>query len=174
VGTRFEGRVAWVFPDDFHTPQIIGAQYMYVTDTDVLAEVCMRDFEPDFRERTSPGDILVAGRNFGYGQPNELAMTAMRRLGIALVVAESFGPMFERSNRFQGLPLLTCPGIRAAVQRGEVLAVDWEIGLVTLEDGRTLQGVPPGDRAVAIAKAGGWINFAMPVGGTRAPEEGAA
>jgi 3-isopropylmalate/(R)-2-methylmalate dehydratase small subunit len=156
---RFRGRVAWVFPDDFHTPEIIGADSMYVTDPALLAEACMRDLEPRFRERTRPGDILVAGRNFGYGQPNELAMTAMREVGIVLVLAESFGPIFERSNRFLGLPLLVCPGIAAAVARFDEIAVDWEAGRVILADGRTLQGDPPGDRAVAIARAGGWINL---------------
>lgn len=156
---RFRGRVAWVFPDHFDVDEIVGAENMHITDIEVLKDACMRDFDPRFRQRVAPGDILVAGRNFGYGHPHEQGMMVMRALGVGLVVADSFGLMFERTNRFLGLPLLACPGVGAAAERGETIGVEWDEGRVTLASGTALQGVPPGEKAVAMAAAGGWENL---------------
>jgi 3-isopropylmalate/(R)-2-methylmalate dehydratase small subunit len=121
----------------------------------------MTPFEDGFQDRVRPGDLLVAGRNFGYGHPHDQPMLAMRALGIAGVVAESFAPLFARSETFNGFPLLACPGISKVVTRGERLSVEWEKGEVTLESGARLDGIPPTPDAVELIHAGGGHSLLM-------------
>lgn len=120
------GRVAWIFADDnFDVDLIIGIKNMRLTDIDEIVAVTMRTFDPDFANKVQTGDLLVGGENFGYGHPHYPSLRAMRQLGIAGVVAESFSPGFFRGEICMGFPLVTCPGIRAAVSRWDTLIVDW-------------------------------------------------
>src|SRR3954471_10022137 len=153
--TTLRGRVAYVFGDDFDVDEIVGVENIRTFDIEVLKRVCMTPFEPGFAETVRPGDLLVAGRNFGYGHPHDQPMLAMRALGIAGVIAESFAPLFARSETFNGFPLLACPGIAAAVSAGDVLTVEWEAGAVEIEGGQMLAAEPPGPDVVDLVHAGG-------------------
>jgi 3-isopropylmalate/(R)-2-methylmalate dehydratase small subunit len=153
---RLEGEVLWVFGDDFDVDEIVGVENIRTTDIEFLKGVCMTPFEEGFAERVSPGDLLVGGRNFGYGHPHDQPMQSMRALGVAGVVAESFAPLFARSETFNGFPLLSCPGIATAARRGDRLTVEWEAAEVTIErSGERLQGVQPSADAVELVTAGG-------------------
>ena len=128
---NLRGRVAWVFEeDDFDIDLIIGVRNIKITDLSELAALAMADRAPGFHATVQRGDLLVGGRNFGYGHPHYPAMRAMRHLGIAGVVAESFSPGFFRGEISMGFPLVTCPGIASAVQRGDEIEVDWTAGVV--------------------------------------------
>ncbi len=128
---QLRGRVAWVFDeDDYDIDLIVGVRNIKITDLDELAALAMSDRDPNFAASVRPGDLLVGGRNFGYGHPHYPAMRAMRHLGIAGVVAESFSPGFFRGAISMGFPLVTCPGIVAQVQRGDEIEVDWSQGCV--------------------------------------------
>jgi 3-isopropylmalate/(R)-2-methylmalate dehydratase small subunit len=129
---QLQGRVAWVFEEDnFDIDLIIGIKNIKLSDLEELAAVAMTAYDPDFRRSVRPGDLLVAGHNFGYGHPHYPAMKAMRHLGITGVIAESFSPGFFRGEISMGFPLVTCPGIRAAAARGDELRVDWTAQTVT-------------------------------------------
>ena len=138
--SNLRGRVAWVFDeDDFDIDLIIGVSNIKITDLNQLAALAMADKAPGFATTVQRGDLLVGGRNFGYGHPHYPAMRAMRHLGIAGVIAESFSPGFFRGEISMGFPLITCPGIVAAVQRGDEVEVDWEGACVRhLRSGRSL------------------------------------
>lgn len=124
--TTLQGRVAWIFAEDnFDIDLIIGIKNIKLSDPEELAAVTMTSYDPGFRQAVKPGDLLVAGHNFGYGHPHYPAMKAMRHLGIRGVIAESFSPGFFRGEISMGFPLMTCPGIRAAVSRWDELVVDW-------------------------------------------------
>jgi 3-isopropylmalate/(R)-2-methylmalate dehydratase small subunit len=87
---NLRGRVAWVFDeDDYDIDLIIGVRNIKITDLDELAKLAMSDRAPGFAATVQRGDLLVGGRNFGYGHPHYPAMRAMRHLGIAGVIAES-------------------------------------------------------------------------------------
>ena len=87
---NLQGRVAWVFEeDDYDIDLIVGVSNIKITDLNELAALVMADRAPGFAATVQPGDLLVGGRNFGYGHPHYPAMRAMRHLGIAGVVAES-------------------------------------------------------------------------------------
>jgi 3-isopropylmalate/(R)-2-methylmalate dehydratase small subunit len=157
-----EGRVAWVYGDDFDVDEIVGVENIRTFDLTVLERVCMSAFEEDFVPRVQRGDLLVAGRNFGYGHPHDQPMLVMRALGIGGVVAESFAPLFARTETFNGFPLLACEGISGAVRRWDRLRVYWEEGAVTiLRTGRRLQGTPPTPDAVELVHGGGGHKLLM-------------
>lgn len=158
---NLRGRVAWVFDeDDFDIDLIIGISNIKVTDVNELARLAMSDRDPGFAQRVQPGDLLVGGRNFGYGHPHYPAMRAMRHLGIAGVVAESFSPGFFRGEISMGFPLVTCPGIVHAVRQGELIEVDWSGACVRLpEAGRSLPLQPLSAAERGTLEAGGLIPY---------------
>jgi len=158
---NLRGRVAWVFDeDDFDIDLIIGVRNIKITDLDELAALAMADRAPGFAAGVQRGDLLVGGRNFGYGHPHYPAMRAMRHLGIAGVVAESFSPGFFRGEISMGFPLVTCPGIVAAVQRGDEIEVDWAGGQVRLPGtGRALALQPLSASERGTLEAGGLIPY---------------
>ncbi|MCU0774301.1 MAG: 3-isopropylmalate dehydratase [Ideonella sp.] len=158
---NLRGRVAWVFDeDDFDIDLIVGIRNIKITDVSELAKLAMADRAPDFAGTVQRGDLLVGGRNFGYGHPHYPAMKAMRHLGIAGVVAESFSPGFFRGEISMGFPLVTCPGIVAAAQRGDEIEVDWAAAAVRhLGSGRTLPIEPLAAAERETLEAGGLIPY---------------
>ncbi len=121
------GRAAWVFVEDnFDIDLIIGIKNIKLSDLNELAAVTMTSYDADFVKSVRKGDLLIGGENFGYGHPHYPAMKAMRHIGIAGVIAESFSPGFFRGEISMGFPLVTCPGIRKLVQRWDELEVDWK------------------------------------------------
>jgi 3-isopropylmalate/(R)-2-methylmalate dehydratase small subunit len=126
------GRAAWVFAEDnFDIDLIVGVKNIKLTDIDELVAVTMESYDVNFARDVQPGDLLIGGHNFGYGHPHYPSMKAMRHLGIAGVIAESFSPGFYRGEISMGFPLVTCPGIREMTKRWDELVVAWEAGTVT-------------------------------------------
>ncbi len=158
---NLRGRVAWVFEeDDYDIDLIVGVRNIKVTDIDELAALVMADQAPGFAATVQRGDLLVGGRNFGYGHPHYPAMRAMRHLGIAGVVAESFSPGFFRGEISMGFPLVTCPGILGAARRGDAVEVDWQAAQVRLPTrGQTLALQPLGAAERGTLEAGGLIPY---------------
>lgn len=159
---NLQGRVAWIFEEDnFDIDLIIGIKNIKLSDLEELAAVTMSSYDPDFRQQVRKGDLLVAGHNFGYGHPHYPAMKAMRYLGIAGVIAESFSPGFYRGEISMGFPLLTCPGIRSHVSRWDALRVDWSAHTVVNDSrsGLTLpfEPLPSADRG--MLESGGFIPY---------------
>ncbi|MFD3685118.1 3-isopropylmalate dehydratase [Nocardiopsis sp. NPDC058631] len=157
-----EGRVAWIFGDDFDVDLVIGVENIKHYDPDVLRSVCMRHYDPSFADEVRSGDIVVGGRNFGYGHPHYPPLVALRNLGITAVVAESFSPGFWRGETYNGMPLLTVPGITRAVRRWDRVSVDWRRPVVRLEgQGVELTGEPLSERVVKVIEAGGSLNLLL-------------
>lgn len=124
---NLRGRVAFVFDEiNFDVDQIVGVKNIKLKDPDELAKVAMSGYDPDFADKVRPGDILVGNENFGYGHPHYPPMIAMRRLGIAGVVAESFSPGYWRGEIAMGFPQAHCPGVMGAVARWDEVEVDWD------------------------------------------------
>ena len=128
---ELHGHAAWVFAEaDFDIDLIVGIRNIKLQDPEQLAQLAMQRYDPGFRAQVRPGDLLVGGANFGYGHPHYPSMKAMRHLGIAGVIADSFSPGYWRGEVAMGFPQLACPGIAAATQRWDELQVDWAAGLV--------------------------------------------
>jgi 3-isopropylmalate/(R)-2-methylmalate dehydratase small subunit len=158
---HLRGRVAWVFDEDnYDIDLIVGVRNIKITDVKELASLAMADCDPNFATSVRPGDLLVGGRNFGYGHPHYPAMRAMRHLGIAGVVAESFSPGFFRGEISMGFPLVTCPGILAQVKRWDEIEVDWTAACVRhLGQGASLPIVPLNAAERLTLEAGGLIPY---------------
>jgi 3-isopropylmalate/(R)-2-methylmalate dehydratase small subunit len=128
---NLRGRVAWIFDEEnFDVDQIVGVKNIKITNVAELAAVAMTSYDPDFASQVRPGDLVVGAGNFGYGHPHYPPLRALRHLGIAGVVAESFAPGFWRGEISMGTPLVACPGVRGLVKRWDEIEVDWDAGEV--------------------------------------------
>ncbi len=123
---NLRGRVAFIFQEEnFDIDQIVGVKNIKITDIEELADAAMQTYDPAFREKVKPGDILVGNHNFGYGHPHYPPMKAMRHLGITGVIAESFSPGYWRGEISMGFPQASCMGILKLVQRWDEIEIDW-------------------------------------------------
>lgn len=158
---NLKGRVAWVFDEpDFDVDQIIGVKNIRIADDAGLAAVAMQEYEPGFGETVRPGDLLIGARNFGYGHPHYPPMRAMRHLGIAGVIAESFSPGYWRGEISMGFPQVSCPGILDLAARGDLVEVDWQTGRVTnLTRGQSLPFEPLSDADRQMLQYGGLMGY---------------
>jgi len=147
------------FGDDINTDYIIAAhRKMESLDLDVLARYTFEDIDPGFVTRVRPGDIAVAGRNFGCGSSRETAVHVLKRCGISAVVAQSFARIFFRNAINNGLPLVECD--TSAVAGGDWVELDLDAGLVRLAPGAPVQSVPPLPSVMqAVLEEGGLVPY---------------
>lgn len=138
----FKGR-AQTFGADVDTDQIIPARYMVTTDPEELAQHCMEDADPEFVKRVRPGDVIVAGKNFGCGSSREHAPVAIKGAGISCVIAKSFARIFYRNAFNTGLPILESPDAGDGIEQGHELEVDLDSGVIrNVTTGKTFQAQP--------------------------------
>jgi 3-isopropylmalate/(R)-2-methylmalate dehydratase small subunit len=134
------------FGDDVNTDEIIPARYLNTSDPKELASHVMEDADPEFPGKVKPGDILVAGKNFGCGSSREHAPIAIKAAGIGCVVAESYARIFYRNAFNIGLTIMECPAATAEAQTGHVLRVDTTSGQITnitLDRAYASKAIPP-------------------------------
>lgn len=120
----------WKFGNDVDTDVIIPARYLNTSDPDELARHCMEDADPEFIRKIRPGDIILAGKNFGCGSSREHAPIAIKGARVGLVVAESFARIFYRNAFNIGLPILESAPAAAEIQEGDEVEVDIETGVI--------------------------------------------
>ena len=125
---------ALCYGDHVDTDVIIPARYLNTSDPKELAAHCMEDIDPDFLTKVKPGDMIVAGINFGCGSSREHAPLAIKTAGVSCVIAKSFARIFYRNAINIGLPIIVCDG---EFHDGDALAVD--LGAGTLENTTTGQ-----------------------------------
>lgn len=150
----------WKYGDNVNTDVIIPARYLNVSTPEELARHCMEDLDPGFAGQVQPGDLIVAGENFGCGSSREHAPLALRGAGVACVVAKSFARIFYRNGINVGLPILECPQAVEETEAGDQLTVDLEVGTVTnLRTGRTYHTSPFPPFIMEIIQAGGLVPY---------------
>ncbi len=125
---------AWCFGDDVSTDALSPGQWA-IDPVEVRMAHTLESLNPVFPAEVRPGDVVVGGKNFGCGSSRETAPQNLKALGVACVVAGSFARLFLRNAIAIGLPVLICPGSRAAVEDGDQVEVDLAAG--TLRDLRT-------------------------------------
>ena len=131
------------YGDNVDTDVIIPARYLNAPDEKSLASHCMEDIEAQFAGTVEPGDIVVAGANFGCGSSREHAPLALKACGVKCVIAASFARIFYRNAINIGFPILECPEAAAAIRAGDMVAVDFGTGVITDETlGKTFQAAP--------------------------------
>ena len=119
------------YPDNVDTDVIIPARYLNTSDPKELAAHCMEDIDTEFVKKVRPGDIMVAGFNFGCGSSREHAPLVIKTCGVSCVIAKTFARIFYRNAINIGLPILECPAAAEAIQDGDEVSVDFDTGLIT-------------------------------------------
>ena len=146
------------YGDNVDTDVIIPARYLNAPDEKSLASHCMEDIDAQFSSTVEPGDIMVAGANFGCGSSREHAPLAIKACGVKCVIAASFARIFYRNAINIGFPILECPEAAAAILPGDAVRVDFKTGVITDEtQGRTFQAAPFPAFIDGIIESGGLL-----------------
>lgn len=150
---------AWKYGDDVNTDVIFPGKYTYtVLDPAEMAQYALEDLDPDFAEQVRPGDVIVAGRNWGCGSSREQAATCLKMAGVGAVIARSFARIHYRNLINNGLPAIVCPAAVDAIEDGEKVSVDLKAGEIRCSAG-TFTFPPLPETVLGILEAGGLIPY---------------
>ena len=134
---------AFKYPDNVDTDVIIPARYLNTPNAQDLAKHCMEDIDTTFVSKVQPGDIMVAGWNFGCGSSREHAPLAIKTCGTGCVIAKSFARIFYRNAINIGMPILECEQAAEEIQAGDTVSIDFDTGVISdLTTGKTYQAEP--------------------------------
>ena len=148
------------FGDNVDTDVIIPARYLNSSDPKELAQHCMEDIDADFVKKVSPGDLIVATKNFGCGSSREHAPLAIKAAGVSCVIAETFARIFYRNAINIGLPIIECPEAAKDIADGDEVEVDFDSGRITNKTkGTTYQGQAFPPFMQKIIDCGGLVNY---------------
>ena len=154
---KFNGK-AIKYGDNVDTDVIIPARYLNTIDKKELASHCMEDIDKDFASKVTPGDIMVAGYNFGCGSSREHAPIAIKESGISLVIAKSFARIFYRNSINIGLAILECEEAADAISEGDEIEADLDRGIIyNKTTGQSYETKPFPEFIQKIITAGGLI-----------------
>ena len=144
------------YQDNVDTDVIIPARYLNTKDHAELASHCMADIDPDFVKNVKPGDIIVAGENFGCGSSREHAPIAIKASGVSCVIATTFARIFYRNAINIGLPILECPEASKGIEDGDQVEVDFSKGEIrNVTKNETYTAAPFPEFIRGIINAGG-------------------
>ena len=147
---------AWVLGDNVDTDAIVPGRYMKF-GIEEIAPHCLETLRPAFARTVRPGDVVVGGRNFGAGSSREQAPAALKHLGVAALVAESFAGLFYRNAINLGLPALVCAEARR-IREGDLLRVSFESSHIeNLTSGEALPCEPIPAHLMEMLRDGGLL-----------------
>ena len=118
----------WKFHNDVDTDQIIASQYLLLPDIEAMKQYTFESLDPDFAKKAQPGDLIVAGENFGCGSSREQAPSVLKALGIKAVIAKSFARIFYRNPINIGLPVIVCKELPDEVKTGDTMELSMSDG----------------------------------------------
>ncbi len=151
---------AWLFGDDVDTDVIIPAKFCGTLDSKELGRHAMAGLDEGFASKIVPGDIIVAGDNFGCGSSRETAPLALQGAGIGAVIASSFARIFFRNAINVGLPIVEAKGAAANCNDGDLFKIDFGAGVVTnATAGLSYQAAPFPPEIGQIIVAGGLVPY---------------
>jgi 3-isopropylmalate/(R)-2-methylmalate dehydratase small subunit len=146
------------YGNNVDTDVIIPARYLNTSDPGELAAHCMEDIDAGFVKRVRPGDVIVAGQNFGCGSSREHAPIAIKASGVSAVVAASFARIFYRNAINIGLPILECAEAAEGVADGDEVTLDLAAGVIYNDSkGERYQAQPLPEFVRDIVEAGGLL-----------------
>ena len=152
-----KGRV-FKYPNNVDTDVIIPARYLNTADAKELAKHCMEDIDANYVNQVEPGDVMVAGWNFGCGSSREHAPLVIKTCGTGCVIAKSFARIFYRNAINIGLPILECEAAAEEIQAGDEVSVDFDTGVITDHTTqKTYQAEPFPEFIQNIIKKGGLL-----------------
>jgi len=160
-GIKIEGKV-WKFGDNIDTDVIIPAPYLVTTDMEELGKHCMEGVDSAFAEKVRPGDIIVAGKNFGCGSSREHAPMAIKGAGISCVIAEGFARIFFRNAFNMGLAILESRGVFQGIREGDRVSVNQDTGeIMDHTNGKRFFANPIPPFMQELVEAGGLMSYVL-------------
>ena len=158
----------WMLGDNVNTDVIIPGRYNVTTDRAQLARYCLCEVLPAFAQEVQPGDVVMAGHNFGCGSSREHAPAALLASGVQVVIARSFARIFYRNAVNIGLPVLVCEDAVLASADGQEIEVDLNTGSIhNNTTGQAFQAEPLDSFVARIVAAGGIIEYVRQAGTLR-------
>jgi len=153
---------AWVIKkDNIDTDMIFHNRYLTITDVDEMGKYTFDNLKgyEDFAKKAKPGDIVIVGKNFGCGSSRQQAVDCFKSLGISVIIAESFGSIYERNAINSGMPILVAENITSSIDDGCEVSVDFQSGkIVDIEKNNDFSGKPFSEVQLEIYKRGGLLN----------------
>jgi len=168
--TRIKGR-AWVLTspdgelyDDIDTDMIFHNRYLHITDLEQMGQYALDNLRgwEDFAQKARPGDVLLAGVNFGAGSSRQQAVDCFRSLGIGAVVAESYGAIYKRNAINSGFPIVILPDLTRIYdqfQNGDQIEIDFETGRLVLNGEKAFDAEPFSTVQMDIYQAGDLFTY---------------
>jgi 3-isopropylmalate/(R)-2-methylmalate dehydratase small subunit len=151
---------AWKFGDNLNTDEIMPARFNITIDEKELAAKVFCEIKPEFAPNVKPGDVIVAGWNFGCGSSREHAPVAIRGSAVTCVIAGSYARIFFRNAINIGLPILESPEASAEINEGDEVDVELANGMIhNRTSGKSYQAKPLPEFVLKIAAAGGLVKF---------------
>ncbi len=150
----------WMFGNDVNTDQIVPgryAPYMLKNEED-LRKYPFVEARPDFARATQPGDLIVAGSNFGCGSSREYAPLALRMVSVGAIIAPLFARIFFRNALNLGIPCFTAD-LTQTLHDGQQVDLDIQNGVITTEDGTHIELPPPPTFMREVWSAGGIVPY---------------
>jgi 3-isopropylmalate/(R)-2-methylmalate dehydratase small subunit len=148
------------YGENVDTDVIIPARYLVTSDPAELAAHCMEDIDKDFIAGVRPGDIIVAGKNFGCGSSREHAPIAIKGSGIACVIAPTFARIFYRNSFNTGLPILESEEAAERIDAGDEVEVDFTTGVIrNVTKGESYKAEPFPPFISRLIESGGLVEY---------------
>ena len=156
-----KGRVWIIDKDNIDTDMIYHNRYLAVTDIGEMGEHCLGNLEgwKDFPQKAKPGDIVITGSNFGCGSSRQHAVDCFKSIGVQVIIAKSFGAIYERNAINAGLPIMQGDLRSLDLKDGDIISVDFVKG--EIEKTATHEKVkvnPFSDVQLEIYMRGGLLN----------------
>ena len=150
--------------DDIDTDMIFHNRYLHITDLDQMGQYALDNLKgwEDFAKKAQPGDVVMAGANFGAGSSRQQAVDCFRSLGVAAIVAESYGAIYKRNAINSGFPIVALPGLSEISDRfatGDQVALDFESGEFVQNEDQVFQAEPFSKVQMDIYQAGALFTY---------------
>jgi len=150
----------YIYGNNVDTDVIIPARYLNITDPVELAKHAMEDIDPGFAKTVEPGDVIVAGSNFGAGSSREHAPLVLKTAGVAAVIATSFARIFYRNSFNIGFPILESDEAAEAIEAGDEIKIDFASGVITNETkGEAYRAEPLPEFMRGLIECGGLVEY---------------
>jgi len=154
---EIEGRVWIIDKDNIDTDMICHNRYLTITDIDEMGQYTFDNLKgwENFSQMAKKADIVITGSNFGAGSSRQQAVDCFRSLGIQVIIAKSFGAIYERNGINSGFPLIAGDLISSGIENGEIIKVNFQTGEITrLQTGETIQAEPFSEVQMEIYQKG--------------------
>jgi 3-isopropylmalate/(R)-2-methylmalate dehydratase small subunit len=150
---------AWKYGDDVNTDVIFPGKYTYtLMEPSEMAKHALEDLDPEFALMVKPGDVIVAGKNFGCGSSREQAAACLKAAGVQAVIAKSFARIYFRNAINLGLPVLQSEEASDNLRAGDEVEIDFAGGTIMAGE-KTYKFPPLPDSVIGILEAGGLIEY---------------